>query len=404
MSDTSIAHIEAAIRHRDLSYRAIVAMVSAVGALAVGAALLDLSRDGVPTSGLAADRMQGWSDMATIVLGHFSFSFLIAVVMAAVYELMVMRHLRSIASQVRGGDWLAKGMPIRLKRDWIGASDDLDHLVGALNEARDHGYRTRAALTWRVAQCQAATSEADQAIRALKSENTVLRANLREQAAFARTIAGDVQHCLATSVSTEFPAIPNVTSMPSSLARVPGVEMSAPLGRLISEFADFTTALSGQLTDDEVCLEDLLRSIVDELRLATITPSVRVEIGRLPVVRGDKGLFRRLFSELLARPLAARDTPHSLTIRVKSTPIDAGLVRVSVIDNARACNGTDAPAGPDKDDRQARETLEQRRLSMCRQIVAAHGGDLACDLGEETRHRIEVTLPLANREDEPEKA
>lgn len=82
--------------HSALSSRHQLAALAAGGALAVAAAMEQLRQSAFP-AGPRSDAGPAWPELATLVLGYFSFLFLFAVAVAAIYGAVVPRR-RSVAS------------------------------------------------------------------------------------------------------------------------------------------------------------------------------------------------------------------------------------------------------------------------------------------------------------------
>ena len=101
MSDIAIAHVEAAIRHRNLSLRVLVGLMFAGAVFAFVVAAVDLwSAEQAVTIATASKSaaQPGWPDLATKALGHFAFAFLIAALMPRTWPVMRSLIARPAAS------------------------------------------------------------------------------------------------------------------------------------------------------------------------------------------------------------------------------------------------------------------------------------------------------------------
>ena len=393
MSDVAIAHVEAAIRHRNLSLRVLIGLIVAGAVFAFVVAAVDLwSAEQTVTLATASEgaAQPAWPDLATKALGHFAFAFLIAVLMAMVYETMAFRHLRAIARQVRSGGWLRRGEAISLRRDWIGASDDLDTIVGALNEARAYGIETRSALAWRVGRQRSAEAELRDDLAAATRENEKLRADLSEQADFARLLARDLAistrlsaaNSAGQDVEHRFAAdrgdlhqhgISNVLALisPDEAKGLQGAPET--IAELSEEFAAYCAASDGRLSRVALSLQEAVDVAVRNLHPRIHGRGAEVEIGDLPVVEGDRALLIRLFSTLIGDALDAAAPGERVQIQIRALA-SAGDERVviRVDDNC----GWSAMEGRDGDGAAVPAIRSARTWAMCHRIVHAHGGEI----------------------------
>ena len=393
MSDVAIAHVEAAIRHRNLSLRVLVSLIVAGAVFAFVVAAVDLwsAEQAVTIATTSKSAAQPvWPDLATKALGHFAFSFLIAVLMAMVYETMVFRHLRAIARQVRSGGWLRRGEAISLRRDWIGASDDLDQIVGALNEARAYGAETRSALAWRVGRQRSAEAELRAELADAARENDRLRADLSEQADFARLLARDL--AISTKLSAANDAGQGVedrfaadrgcllqNGSSNVLALISPDEakglQGAPetIAELSDEFAAYCAASDGRLSRVALSLQEAADVAIRDLHARISGRGAKIEVGELPVVEGDRALLIRLLSTLVGDALesAVPGEQVQIEIRALSSPDDERVI-IRVDDNC----GRSATEGRDGDGATVPAIRSARTWAMCHRIVHAHGGEI----------------------------
>ncbi len=142
-----------------------------------------------------------------------------------------------------------------------------------------------------------------------------LRAPLRAINGFAHVLADSA----AINASGESRAL---------LERI--VVNSNRMSQLIDDILAFTRASHLQLREDHVDLAQLVRGVAAELLAAH--PHATLDIGPLPVVRGDKSAFKQVFENLLGNAFkysGKRPHPH---IEVGATAIDEQAV-IHVRDN-----------------------------------------------------------------------
>lgn len=412
MSNFAIAHVEAAIRHRNLSKRVIFGLIVAGGVVAVGVAAADLwwAKTAASSQGVSSDAVRpAWPDLATKALGHFTFSFLIALLMAAIYEMLVLRHLRAIARQVRSGGWLRRGELIKLHRDWVGASDDLDEVVGALNEARAYGVETRSALAWRIGQQRSVEAGLQADLAAAACENETLRADVSEQADFARLLACDLAASVRAAKSNpgrhvadkpvileneeqSFPVNSNVMAL--SRAREVKDRRGDPedIEELAAEFAAYCAASDGRLSRVALAMQDVIGVAIRDLEPRIAALGASLDVSDLPIVEGDRALLIRLASGLIGDALDAAVPGEPVAIEITALPAtDDGRAIIRVRDN---CGRIESKRG----DGVTVPPLPNRRLrirALCHRIVRAHGGEMSEHQSDGSTRVVQIELARA---------
>jgi signal transduction histidine kinase len=164
---------------------------------------------------------------------------------------------------------------------------------------------------------------------------------------------------------------------------------------LINDLLDFSRV--GRTTDDfdPVDLTVSVRTAVDNLSRAIQESGATVEVGQLPVVRGDSGLLATVFQNLIGNAIKFRsDAPPVIT--VAATPSPEGWV-CSVTDNGIGVE----PRFGDKifvifQRLHSREAYEGTGigLALCKKIVEFHGGRIWLDAEHRSGTRLCFTLPI----------
>ena len=369
MTDATIGQVEAAIRYRNISHRIVAVLLSTGAVAAIGAAAADSvwDRDRQSLDAAAASAGLGWSEIATAALGYFSLAVLIAMIVALIYELIIARHVRQIARQVRGRTWLERPEAIRLRRGWFGASDDLDVIVAALNGAREHGIDTRSALTWQIAEHYKAGQAAERRIEELERENASLARESREQAEYAAGLVArladpaSVVAEAASAISVGAPDMGNVRHISGGGAStVAGA--AATVNELAEELADFAAAAGGWPCMEALSLEEVVEDVVEDMPGLLSDAGVTVEISDLPAVRGDAALLARLFRSLIRRVAMAAPSDRAPVVRIRGLRRD-GHVLVMVADNVTSASDESADSAD--------------APGICRRIVHSHRGELS---------------------------
>jgi signal transduction histidine kinase len=143
-----------------------------------------------------------------------------------------------------------------------------------------------------------------------------------------------------------------------------------------------------------VDLELVVRACVETLGSEIAASGVRLDVGPLPVVRGDRVLLRAVFTNLLANALQHGSRRGSV-VRVACTPLPGGW-RFDV--------DSQGPPIPEAERERIFEPLRRGRgvghpagaglgLTLVRRIIARHGGEVTVSAPDERTNRFSFTLP-----------
>ncbi|MBM7068422.1 ATP-binding protein [Actibacterium sp. 188UL27-1] len=96
-----------------------------------------LSEVGQLTVGVSLAKIRGrlWAQAIALVASNFVKTFAASLIMLAIFDRMVSRHLRSLSEQLGGPNWLAGPDAISLPRSRQSEGDELDLIVAALNDS-----------------------------------------------------------------------------------------------------------------------------------------------------------------------------------------------------------------------------------------------------------------------------
>ncbi|HXU93729.1 MAG TPA: MASE3 domain-containing protein [Gallionella sp.] len=88
------------------------------------------------------------------------------------------------------------------------------------------------------------------------------------------------------------------------------------MGQLIDDILKFSRAGRLELSYSDIDMEELARSVYDELQPAIAGHEVRVEIEHLPSARGDRAMMRQVFVNLLSNAIKFTRTKDAARIKV----------------------------------------------------------------------------------------
>ena len=173
-------------------------------------------------------------------------------------------------------------------------------------------------------------------------------------------------------------------------------QSSKRLQELIGDLLAYSRA--GRGTELEpVALGGLVEDALDPLRAELEATEARLEVDELPVVLGDPGQLRLVFSNLVANALKYRSpgVPPAIEIRAER---EDGLWRLGVADNGIGIDPERAEAvfAMFERDRPADDRSGSGiGLALCRRIVERHGGRIWIERGESGGTVVSFTLRAA---------
>jgi two-component system, NtrC family, sensor histidine kinase KinB len=185
------------------------------------------------------------------------------------------------------------------------------------------------------------------------------------------------------------------------------------LAYTIDELLDLTRIEAGQLrltremVDLHTVIDRAVKSMIQRFDDAEVKLSVTCN-GDLAFVRGDLARLTMVFTNLLSNAL--KYTPRRGTVSIIASMQNAGIGGKAVLQIAVTDTGTGIPPAFrerifDKFFRVEQQSLDDQSgtrgagigLYLCRQIVEAHGGAIACEPGDSGRGtRIALTLPAGS--------
>ncbi|GAB2515989.1 PAS domain S-box protein [Spirosoma aerophilum] len=91
---------------------------------------------------------------------------------------------------------------------------------------------------------------------------------------------------------------------------------------LIKDLLTFSRMTASQQKAREIPLTQVINRVVDDLDFVIKEASAQLDIGPLPIVRGDESQLRQLFQNLLSNALKFRQPGRPLTVRISATEVN----------------------------------------------------------------------------------
>lgn len=230
----------------------------------------------------------------TVLASNFIKTLAASVLMLLIFDKMVSRHLRSLASETRGGVWETGARRFELDRRKTRNSDELDQIVSALNDA---GERISEAM------------EAEQLRgRELQLVNDKLHDANREQAEFTFAISHDLKSpsntigMLIDELNELRPNDEEVSVVLQDMSRT-----NRRMRGLVDDILDYSQTIEPKTMSDPVDLNEIITAVTEDLAAEIMTSGAEIRCQELPTLRGNATQLRVLFQNLISNAIKFRD-------------------------------------------------------------------------------------------------
>ena len=260
----------------------------------------------------------------------------------------------------------------------------LGDIVEAANRVADGDYSTRI------------TEDGPPSLRTVGHAFNTMAARLESQERQRRHLMADIAHELRTPLSVIQGRLEGVLDGvyprdDTTLSQV--IEETRLLARLVEDLRTLAVAESGTLalqkepTDVAILIQDVVSSFSGEDRNA----SVRVDApGDLPLIIVDPLRIREVLANLLSNAL--RHTPPGGVVSISAQAPDGPIV-VTVADTGAGIAPEDLPKIFDRFYKGTTSRGSGLGLTIARNLVVAHGGEVAASSRQGEGTVITVTLP-----------
>ncbi|MFG1924140.1 ATP-binding protein [Cryptosporangium sp. NPDC048952] len=283
------------------------------------------------------------------------------------------------------------GTDLPLRRALTGAACADEFVVRSA--ARPDGVRVRVA-----AQPLDLGSDRQGAL-AVSRDVTALRAHEADLTAFAGIAAHDLRAPLATVLGYLDQAGNVLTG--ERLARVRTV--TERMRRLVDDLLAYAATRDTDLQLTDVDLDAVVTEMLAVVLPVARTRAPHVIVRRLPPVRGDAHLLRRLFAGLLGNALKHTPPDETPRLAVRAHPVPGGeWVRVEIADHGIGIPpGRHAQLFSPGDPGTGLYPESDLTLAICRRIVERHRGTIAATDNAGGGTVVRFTLPAAQDAGEP---
>jgi light-regulated signal transduction histidine kinase (bacteriophytochrome) len=194
-------------------------------------------------------------------------------------------------------------------REWVGTCADITERVQAEEEVRNLNGQLEKRVVERTAELELANRELEAFAYSVSHD---LRAPLRAVDGFSRILLEEFS-----------PQLPAEAQHYLEVARKNAVQM----GELIDGLLTFSRLGRQPLHKQIVAPADLVRQVIEDLRLELAGRQVEITVGYLPVCEGDPLLLKQVFVNLLSNALKYTRTREAARIEVASKDSTVYYVR-----------------------------------------------------------------------------
>lgn len=308
-------------------------------------------------------------DFFTLILSYFAKTLLASLVMLAIFDRMVSRHLRQIALMTRDYPWLTGERPLTLERK-AQYQDELTQIVGALNVARVQNKLVHDKVI-------AKNHELEMTADKLAETN-------REQAEFTYSISHDLKAPTNTirMLADELMEYGEVDADGREIL-TDIVTTTTRMGQLVDDVLHYSRLIEERPTFEEVDLSRSIDGVVRDLAGEISAAGAMVSYANLPTVMGHPLQLRILFQNLIANALKFR-VPDRVPVVKITSDVTEGRTRITVADNG---------IGIPEKHREAVFGLFKRLhnhseypgtglgLTICKRVMFNHGGSISLSNG-----------------------
>jgi signal transduction histidine kinase len=171
----------------------------------------------------------------------------------------------------------------------------------------------------------------------------------------------------------------------------------AKVDRLIAAILDLSQIARRDLKAEVVDLDRLARSLATDLTHRVDRASIRLAVGKLPTIVGDRAALEQIFSHLLdnAAKFLRDDLPGH--IRIGAVETEAGMIEIAIADNGRGIAPEDQARVFDLFRRAGAQTRpgEGIGLAVVRTLVRRLGGSIRLESEIGRGSTFTIVLPKA---------
>jgi signal transduction histidine kinase len=173
--------------------------------------------------------------------------------------------------------------------------------------------------------------------------------------------------------------------------------MAVKMSDLITAQIAVTAKPGAQASTERVDLASVVRDAITEVSPQLDSLGAKVTVGSMPAVRGDARQLTQLFRNLLENAIKYRrdGVQSEIAIEAGAALLEDGALEIAVADNGRGFAPEDAERIFEPRERLGENGVEGHGLGLtiCKTILARHGGDLRAEGRPGEGATFRITLP-----------
>ncbi len=340
-----------------------------------------------------------WAQLWTVMVSNFAKTTLVSVIILALFRGLVTRHLAQIAIHVANTSWLKGGEPLLLTRSKSKSSDELDHIVSAINKAKTNSIKVYNEITAEVKQRKAAESALALEAATLESTNMRLTQANKEQAEFTYAVSHDLKTPTNT-ISMLLDEAIHSCNPETDTAAIEMIQLAQQtnkrMGSLVEDVLGYSMTVSDDMQQERVDAHALMEEILQASREEIETDGGRYELEQIQDIVGNVEQLRILFQNLIANAAKFRSSERPLLIRIASSEsTEDGTVYFRVSDN-----GIGIPEAHHEKIFGLFKRLHGHEeysgsgvgLTLCKRVVNNHGGEIKVESSESAGTTFTISL------------
>lgn len=315
--------------------------------------------------------MRLWDDFFTLILSNFAKTLLASIAMFMIFDHMVSRHLRTIATTSREQDWLTDNDLFQLDRNGT-YDDELAQIVRALNAAK-------AQVRSGIGTLRAKNQELEVTAEKLREAN-------REQAEFTYSISHDLK-APTNTIHMLIEELRDYCEIDDDGRAILG-DMSITnkrMGQLVDDVLSYSRLVGEMPALEPVDLNALINAILRDLAGEVASTIATVEVDELPDIEGQPLQLRILFQNLISNAIKFHKPGQTPLVRITADECPHGTA-ITVADN-----GIGIPEQYHETvfglfkrlHTQAEYDGTGLGLTICKRVMFNHGGKIALTTGIE---------------------
>lgn len=273
----------------------------------------------------------------TLLLTNFVKAMVSAIVMLAILERLLFRHLRRVTQYVYQSNWLSGSGSLHLDRRENSSLDDLGAIVQAINISQEENRVAYESIQTEISERQLAQDLLTSKAASLVLANAELKQSNKEQAEFAYAISHDLKSPTSSTgmlldeilIESKDVLNPDAHEMLDQARQI--VDR---MGIQIDSVLNYSRSITKTIEFNRIDLNQIIKNTIEDLNAQIKEANVLIVVDNLDHVAGDASLLSMLFLNLLSNAIKFRVPDRTPEIGIRSRYDEmSDTIYVSISDN-----------------------------------------------------------------------